>query len=199
MKTFLRYAELDGSTRLPWVFLTSSNCSKAALGEAVNSKKYGAKLLRILSFEMGIVLLPRYELAYRRSMWYGWSCTDDAALPPTSGSAALPDRVHFVPWSSASPSELLTDDNTLLVPIPIPFSLPPRPYPDSRALGADANGYEAIPWFGPDTAADAWKGRDILGNPYPGKGTYQGLVQRGTHDTLWQDLFAEQSWMEGTD
>lgn len=197
MKTFLRYAEIDGSIRLPWVFLTSSNCSKAALGEAVNSKKYGATLLRILSFEMGIVLLPRYELAYRRSPWYGWSCTDDAVPALESGSARVPDRVHFVPWSSALPSEQRIDESTLLVPIPIPFSLPPRPYPDRGATGADADDLEATPWFGPDTAADVWKGRDILGNLYPGKGTYQGLVQRGTPDTLWQDLFAESSWMDG--
>ena len=140
---------------------------------------------------MGIVLLPRYELAYRRSEWCGWSCTDDAA----PGSARLPDRVHFVPWSSSSPSEQLTNDNTLLLPIPIPFPLPLRPYPDREAT--DADDYEATPWFGPDAAADAWKGRDILGNPYPGKGTYQGLVQRGTTDTLWQDLFADPSCMGG--
>ena len=191
MKTFLRYTENEGSIRLPWVFLTSSNCSKAALGEAVNSKKYQAKLLRILSFEMGIVLLPRYELAYRQSRWFGWSCTGDRTTSTTKTVASV-TSVHFVPWSSTSPSEHLTDDRkTLVVPIPLPFPLPPRSYhldPDSALAAKDAD-YESTPWFAPAEEADAWTGGDMLGNRYPGRGTYQGLTQRGTPDTLWQDLF----------
>ena len=203
MKTYLRYARVGDKVRLPWVFLSSMNTSKAALGEAVNSKKYGAQLFRVLSFEMGIVLLPRYELAWRRSAWFGWSCTDpDASGRARARAQRKPDAVQFVQWSksAAQPAESATTPSpcymdegstTLVVPIPLPFSLPPRPYPPASATDTTpADGYQDIPWSQPTELANVWHGKDILGNLYPGRGSYQGLVQKGTSDSLWWEMFS---------
>jgi len=30
----------------------------------------------------------------------------------------------------------------------------------------------------------------MLGNLYPGRGSYQGLVQKGTSESLWWDMFS---------
>ena len=206
MKTYLRYTCVgDDEVRLPWVFLSSMNASKAALGEAVNSKKYGAQLFRVLSFEMGIVLLPRYELAWRRSAWFGWSCTDASGRSRARGQRK-PDAVRFVQWSKSAaqssqssessessesdtpPSPCYMDEgsNTLVVPIPLPFSLPPRPYPPATT----ADGYQDTPWSQPTELANVWHGKDMLGNLYPGRGSYQGLVQKGTSESLWWDMFS---------
>jgi len=175
------------------------------LGEAVNSKKYGAQLFRVLSFEMGIVLLPRYELAWRRSAWFGWSCTDASGRSRARGQRK-PDAVRFVQWSKSAaqssqssessessesdtpPSPCYMDEgsNTLVVPIPLPFSLPPRPYPPATT----ADGYQDTPWSQPTELANVWHGKDMLGNLYPGRGSYQGLVQKGTSESLWWDMFS---------
>ena len=191
MKTFLRYSKVHDEIRLPWVLLTSANCSKAALGEAVTSRKYGAQLFRVLSFEMGVVLLPRLELAYRQSTWFGWSCVSGGGSGggDAGGIVSPPDAVRFVQRSPRA-SACSMDGNTLVIPIPLPFALPPRPYPASIDVPA-ADGkdyertYESTPWY-----AHPWRGKDMLGWEYPGQGSYQGLVQRGTPENHWHDVFS---------
>lgn len=191
MKTYLRYIqEQEGRTKIPWVLLASHNFSKAAWGEVVQSKKYNTKLFRILSYEMGILLVPRLELAYRNSPQCGFSCTDDDAdTDPPCREPYTPriDAVEFIPWKIGSVEDEYMEGNVLMVPIPLPFDLPPNPYPSNPS-----DPYESIPWTViPDpTHGDEWQGIDALGNSYPGKGSYQGVLQRDTDEDLWFQLFS---------
>lgn len=191
LKTYLRYTRQDqDETTLPWVLLASHNFSKAAWGEFVQSRKYGAKLFRILSYEMGILLLPRLELAYRNSPQCGFSCTHDRHNADEKKERI--EAVDFVPWKKGVVEREYMDDTTLRVPIPLPFELPPARYPDNTAA---RDAYESTPWtVTPDpTHGNVWHGIDALGNPYPGKGSYQGVLQRDTDEDLWCTLFSSSS------
>lgn len=192
MKTYLRYNRDDQT--IPWILLTSHNFSKAAWGEFVQSKKYNSKLFRILSYEMGILLLPRLELAYRNSPHYGFSCTG-TSTDILKDSITKVDCVEYVPWKKDSiENECIVSDEKqpskkiLRVPITLPFELPPVPYPSDGC-----SSYEATPWTitPPDTLEETiWNGVDALGNSYPGKGSYQGVLQRDTDENLWYHLFS---------
>jgi tyrosyl-DNA phosphodiesterase-1 len=191
MKTYLRYqVDTSADSEIPqveiaWIILTSHNFSKAAWGEEVQSQKYNARLFRILSYELGVVLLPRLEVAYRNSPYFGFSCTSTVAPPK------LPqvDRVQFIPWERHSCEEEYQIDGTLRIPIPLPFDLPPKTYCTSSQ---DAQGYDVVPWslMNPDKSNPEWNGIDSLGNQFPGRGSYSGVLQRGTAEDHWQQLFS---------
>ncbi len=200
MKTYLRYSTADNDVRMPWVLLASHNFSKAAWGEYVQSRKYNTKLFRILSYEMGILLVPRLELAYRNSPQCGFSCTTSSTTTSTATIARERKRieaVEFVPWKKGITESM--DGTTLRVPIPLPFELPPVPYPTTTTTTATtrdpyrgSQSYDSTPWtVTPDpTHGNVWHGIDALGNPYPGKGSYQGVLQRDTDEDIWYRLFS---------
>ena len=192
MKTYLRYhvdtfanSEIS-DVEIAWIILASHNFSKAAWGEEVQSRKYNAQMFRILSYELGVVLLPRLEVSYRNSPHFGFSCTSTSE-PPKSPPRV--DRVQFIPWERHSCEEECEIDGTLRIPIPLPFDLPPTRYCTSSQ---DDLGYDIVPWslMNPDKSNPAWNGIDSLGNPFPGRGSYSGVLQRGTPEDHWQQLFS---------
>lgn len=131
------------------------------------------------SYELGVLLVPSLEAAYRASRWVGFSCTSDAPMPGAATAAAAADggaaaaaaaaegqaggaaaaaaagpaasqpapTVRFVAWkrgdsqeaqemaagegasgSSSGGSDGGGVQRELLVPLPIPYSLPPQKY-----------------------------------------------------------------------
>ena len=105
----------------------------------------------IRSYELGVLLVPSLEAAYRASRWRGFSCTSTAEQPRGLAGAGAPQApgpaptVRFVPWqrgdsqeASLAPAAALGGDgegtsaagalHVLRVPLPIPFRLPPQQY-----------------------------------------------------------------------
>lgn len=132
-----------------WLCLTSANLSKAAWGW-----RQGCSL-RVLNYELGVLLLPSREQAYQKSRWRGFSCTSgQPALGPLPGVGAWP-RVRYVAWQRGTPqAPTLADDGFLLVPLPLPYTLPPA------AAGADEEFWGMPGW------AEAGAGLDCHGLPY---------------------------------
>ena len=96
-------------------------------------QKKGAQLM-CRSYELGVLLTPGMEAAYRASRWAGFSCTAPAPTPAAAGGGgggggAPPPAVRFVAWQRGASQEAQAGaDGTLRVPLPIPYSLPPRRY-----------------------------------------------------------------------
>lgn len=183
MKTYLRYH--DKSKEIAWLCLGSHNCSKAAWGDVVNSKKYNARLCRILSYELSVVFVPSKELEYRRSRHFGFSCTGSSLQQQDPI-----DRVEFHPWrrDGLQQETIITNKDSgtrvLQCPMPVAFDLDTMQYPEHPTE------YETMPWYIPQRAQAVWTGPDALGHAYPGKGSYFGVLQRGTPDDHWQHLFS---------
>lgn len=97
------------------------------------------------SYELGVLLTPSMEAAYRASRWAGFSCTAPTPAPAAAADAAggsggggggsgQPPAVRFVAWKRGDSQEAQAEaDGTLRVPLPIPFSLAPQRY----AAGVD--------------------------------------------------------------
>jgi len=171
MKSYTRF---DPETKeIAWFCVTSHNLSKAAWGEQQNSKKYDLQLLKILSYELGVLLVPSLEKAYRQSRHYGFSCTSTRpqSARPMAGSEDI-QRVKFVQWQQGeSQAALFSSDGTVLtVPLPIPYPLPPESY----IQGQD------VPW----SVSTMFPGVDSQAMPCPGIGTHYGL----TDDMEWGDI-----------
>lgn len=159
-----------------------SSTSPAAWGQL---QKQGSQLM-VRSYELGVLLVPSLEGAYRASRWRGFSCTSSqpwqqqqvAALPPggaaaeqagpsaAAGAAAAGPTVRFVHWQrgASQNAEAAARGQELRVPLPIPYTLPPQRY----AAGDQ-------PW-----AVDtAWPGADSLGrtvdNPW---GRLYGMLEQ---------------------
>lgn len=142
--------------------------------------------LKICSYELGVLLVPSPEAAYRASRWCGLSCTEGqqqqpaapapAAAPPT----AAPPAVRFVAWQrGASQVAQANGAGMLSVPLPIPFSLPPQCY-----SAADQ------PWMG----GVLWPGQDVWGHaikPHAGRpprAPYGTRFCYGLHEAMeWAD------------
>eukprot|EP00887_Chlorella_sp_A99_P006577 scaffold3.g6577.t1 len=162
-KSFGRFRVTEGGeAELAWYCATSHNLSKAAWG----TLEKGESQLRILSFELGVVLLPSLEHAYQNSRWRGFSAT---APPPPAAEAPAPppervQRVRFCAWRAGAPQAPVAEGGgALRVPLPVPFPLPPAHYgPGDRAWCVDP--------------AQRWEGVDSLGFAFPGRGAHYGWL-----------------------
>ncbi|KAL4425897.1 hypothetical protein ABPG75_009913 [Micractinium tetrahymenae] len=174
IKAYVRYRAPPGGTgdeavELAWAYVGSANLSRAAWG---GLEKQGSQLC-IRSYELGVLMTPSTEAAYRGSRWAGFSCTSPprcqgatAATKGNSGTAAAsaasaaevhagwpaagPSAVCLTQWRAGTPQAAAAGPaaGQLRVPLPIPYRLPPQPY----AAGEQ-------PW-----ASDAdWLGEDSLG------------------------------------
>ncbi|GLC33895.1 hypothetical protein PLESTB_000815500 [Pleodorina starrii] len=89
IKTYTRYR----GQQLAWFLVTSHNLSKAAWGVL---QKGGSQLM-IRSYELGVLVTPALEAAYRASPQFGFCCDDDGSASPhqrhTAAAAAAPLRV----------------------------------------------------------------------------------------------------------
>lgn len=124
---------------IAWAAVTSSNLSKAAWGEL---QKGGAQLF-CRSYELGVLLTPALEAAFRAAPGARFSCTaprlprpllqlpaslrppgaeGPSELQPGDGGAALEFQPITAPPSPGQPQP------ACVVRLPIPYSLPPRRY-----------------------------------------------------------------------
>jgi len=121
IKTYVRYCP-GRSDPVDWVILTSANLSIAAWG-----RLQSGGLLKIFSFELGVLILPGRFLPPQHSignpLWVG---------PPMFQGL----KVILVPYWSNSPDDRETEAPGYQVTFPLPYALPPRRY-----------GPEDIPWY----------------------------------------------------
>lgn len=168
IKTYTRFDPGGSDPEVAWFCVSSHNLSKAAWGEEVESKKYGRKQLKILSYELGALLTPSLERAYRTSRWFGFSCTPAAGAqsPGPAPDAGDIRRVRFVQWRRGQAQHASMEDEVLTVPLPIPYDLPPGVYESGD-----------VPW---DVRAGlpGWPGLDTLGAPFPGVGVHYGVLEQ---------------------
>ncbi len=85
----------------------------------------------MLSYELGTLLTPGRERAYRLSRWRGFVCAGacaGTALGPTPGIARNAE-VRFVAARRGEPlrAALEAGGAVLRVPLPVPYSLTPAP------------------------------------------------------------------------
>ena len=188
MKTYLRYDA--ASTEIAWICITSHNLSKAAWGEQVQSKKYNRSLFRILSYELGVLIVPSLEMAYRNHRHAGFCCTNkETQRVVLSGQCR---SVRFLPWSKEN-SDIVRSNEAIEIRIPLPFPIPCAPYASRESQSKetvcdDPSTYSSCPWD-TRTKQEPWKGIDALGNTFPGNGSYYGVL----HDQDWQALFCSDS------
>lgn len=129
----------------------------------------------MLSFELGVLLTPAAERAYRLSRWRGFCAAGPragTALGPTPGLDAGAE-VRFVAWRRGEPQRAVVEAGgaVLRVPLPIPYELPPAPYEAGER-----------PW----SVDTPFPGRDALGLPWPGAGRHYGLLEQDA----WADAVA---------
>jgi tyrosyl-DNA phosphodiesterase-1 len=180
MKSYTRFD--PETTEIAWFCVGSHNLSKAAWGELQNSKKYNRTLLKIFSYELGVLIVPSLEKAYRLSPHYGFSCTDSSQKNgPMAGSENL-EKVKFVQWQRGQPQtgQFSSDGSVLTVPLPIPYPLPPESYVQGREM----------PWH----VVGPWAGADSFGLTHPGRGTHYGLLE----GMEWEDVIASLKSGAGT-
>ncbi|XP_058194679.1 tyrosyl-DNA phosphodiesterase 1 isoform X1 [Rhododendron vialii] len=141
IKTFTRYQGQD----IAWFLLTSSNLSKAAWGAL---QKNNSQLM-IRSYELGVLFMPSLI-----KPGCEFSCTDNVNSSQdkddkTSGSSDA-KRTKFVTlaWHGSKN----TDNSSEVIPLPVPYELPPKPYSS-----------EDVPW--------SWERRyhkkDVYGQIWP--------------------------------
>lgn len=160
-----------------------------------------ASQLHICSYELGVLLLPRLEAAYRTSRWCGFSCTGGqpgaaaprlaqaAAAAGAAGTAAVPS-VRFLQWRQGDSQAAEMVQGQLGVPLPVPFHLPPVPYQlggpvRDRVWAVDT------PWEG----LDSWE--CSVQQPH-GRGAHYGLLEQDDwSDAAYLDeLYDEQvEWL----
>lgn len=172
IKSYVRYER--GGRELAWFMLASHNLSKAAWGVL---QKGGTQLM-VRSYELGVLLLPSLEAAYRSSRWRAFSCTPTGRTshpappqpqpqpppPPASGGdggRAAP-APRFVAWSRDIPQATgySSSEPPLSIPLPVPYTLPPTPYDRTPGQsGGTGEGVGDTPW-----AVDTeWPGLDSWG------------------------------------
>jgi tyrosyl-DNA phosphodiesterase-1 len=133
------YTRFDpGSKEMAWFYVGSHNCNPHAWGVVQETTKAGnpqgessrettttLSSFKIMSFELGVLLVPSLEKAYRCSKWYGFSCTDP--LQPVGPMPGV-EKVKFVQWRLGMPQAANLDRGVLTVPLPVPYDLPPTAY-----------------------------------------------------------------------
>ena len=122
--------------------------------------------LKVANYELGVLLVPSLEAAYRVSRWAGFTCTPTAAAAAAAGdapgnpgpapaAAAPPPSVRFVRWQQGSSQQAAMVGGQLQVPLPIPYSLPPQRYTE---------GDRAWTWDGDWPGEDSWGKQKQEGN-----------------------------------
>lgn len=167
IKSYMRY--LDSENEVAWMFVGAHNLSKPAWGEEQNSSKYRCPLFAIKSYELGVLLTPSLELQYRKSRFYGFSCTDLTRNGAPMAGASDAKTVGFVQWQRGQRQEASVSGDVLIVPLPVPYDLSPRKY-----------GHGDEPWC----EGVPRQGVDALNLPWPGVGTPYGV----TEDMEWGDF-----------
>lgn len=145
IKTLARACPRTG--RVAWAVLGSANLSAAAWG-GVPTK---AGKTYVKSFELGVLLTPAREAAYRAHPHYGFCAhplPPDASLfnvPPPPPPAVAAPAVDF--WAVGA-RQVDESDGVQTVRLPIPYDLPLTPY-----------GRGDVPW----ASGVAWPGADVFG------------------------------------
>lgn len=123
-----RTGQQSESVELAWVLLTSSNVSKAAHGYATSRANLEQSKQKILSWELGVLLLPSHFASARPA--FHLSSTDTSAGRSVSHTAASRDTATppavrmFAMNNTTSPAAFQAGS----VLCPVPYSLPPVPY-----------------------------------------------------------------------
>ncbi|KAJ4976556.1 hypothetical protein NE237_001662 [Protea cynaroides] len=141
IKTYTRYS----GQKLAWFLLTSANLSKAAWGAL---QKNNSQLM-IRSYELGVLFLP----SSTEEHVYPFSCTDNASSSEVIGGSSQnaggrKRKLGTLCWQGNEN----TDSSSELIPLPVPYELPPQPYSS-----------EDVPW--------SWDRRyskkDVYGQVWP--------------------------------
>lgn len=133
IKTFARY----NGQNLAWFLLTSANLSKAAWGAL---QKNNSQLM-IRSYELGVLFLPSVL-----KNTCGFSCTEDKTRPVDH--PVRKTKLVSLAWSGrANP-----DSDYEIVPLPVPYELPPQLYSS-----------QDIPWSWDRT----YRQKDVYGQVWP--------------------------------
>ncbi|KAK6932362.1 Tyrosyl-DNA phosphodiesterase I [Dillenia turbinata] len=139
IKTYTRFS----GQNLAWFLLTSANLSKAAWGAL---QKNNSQLM-IRSYELGVLFLPS---VVKRGC--GFSCTDwggpsERKSGSSEDSTAQKTKLVTLSWQGSEN----VDSSTEIIPLPVPYELPPKPYS------------EDVPW--------SWDRRyskkDVYGQAWP--------------------------------
>ncbi|XP_021836412.2 tyrosyl-DNA phosphodiesterase 1 [Spinacia oleracea] len=141
IKTFVRY----NGQNIAWFLLTSSNLSKAAWGAL---QKNNSQLM-IRSYELGVLFLPTVV-----KNGFGFSCTKDkSSCKDTSGSMANSRNRKIKLVSLTWPGRDDHDDsNSEVVPLPVPYELPPKLYSS-----------QDVPW----SWERQYRQKDVYGQVWP--------------------------------
>ena len=172
VKTFCRFD--PASRRLAWLLVTSHNLSKAAWGQL----QLKGEQLRILSYELGALLLPRLEAAYRAHRHRGFSVlggggggSSDGGSGPSAGAAPRRQvafyaaRQAVLPAARGGGQQEQGDADALM--LPLPYALPPAPYapPGAQEATTAANAGRR-PWVWDADAAYYGGLPDVFGQLY---------------------------------
>ncbi|XP_031129904.1 tyrosyl-DNA phosphodiesterase 1 [Ipomoea triloba] len=112
IKTFVRYS----GQNLAWMLLTSSNLSKAAWGAL---QKNNSQLM-IRSYELGVLFLPSVKCGS------GFSCTDNSNYSEVKSAPHEEKAAKLVTLAWRGKSD--TESAEVVIKLPLPYELPPRPY-----------------------------------------------------------------------
>ena len=121
IKTFCRVDHETG--KIAWLYLGSGNFGPAAWGDSPMAGN-GLASSTVSNWEVGVLLLPEREAAYRAHRHCGLNgdVAEGAARPPPATGAR---RVEFYAVGRA-PTQAAAD--TDVVQLPLPYSLPPQRY-----------------------------------------------------------------------
>ncbi|PNH10367.1 Tyrosyl-DNA phosphodiesterase 1 [Tetrabaena socialis] len=153
IKSYTRYR----GQQLAWLLVASHNLSKAAWGGLLKNGK-----LMVRSYELGVLLTPALEAAYRASPQWGFMCCADESGGGISSGQARPSpphspqqhpRVAFVTLACGAQEKLaLEAAGAVVCVLPVPYELPPVMYGSDESV-------EDVPW----TVDTPQAGRDALG------------------------------------
>ncbi|KAL4431363.1 hypothetical protein ABPG75_006619 [Micractinium tetrahymenae] len=191
LKSYCRYRPPSspcGAAEIAWLFVGSQNISKAAWG----GMELDDSVFRIRSYELGILLLPALDAAYRSSPHCGFSCTGPGTAATSPQQPQQPQQpapsLQFLQWQpgmqqaasmAAGPAGR---GPVLRGPLPIPYALPPR------LLAADRE----KPW-----AADVFfPGEDCLGRTLPDWNPRKKQSCEGRDPSLVYGLLDTNSWAD---
>ncbi|XP_021766943.1 tyrosyl-DNA phosphodiesterase 1-like isoform X1 [Chenopodium quinoa] len=140
IKTFVRY----NGQNLAWFLLTSSNLSKAAWG----ALQKNSSQLMIRSYELGVLFLPTVV-----KNDFGFSCTDDKSSlkntrGPTGSCGTRKIKLVTLTW----PRRDNDDSDSEIVPLPVPYELPPKLYSS-----------QDVPW----SWDRVYRQKDVYGQVWP--------------------------------
>lgn len=130
LKTYCRHLGQEPA----WLCLTSANLSKAAWGWLQGGS------LKVLNYELGVLLLPSREQAYQASRWRGFSCTSGQPAPGPLPGVDADTPARYAAWQRGAPQAPALADGFLSVRLPLPYTLPPA------AAAADEEFWDEPGW-----------------------------------------------------